>query len=114
MHQPSPGVERAVEGGREWARRLRSAAVRPVDLVLALLDEDEGRPAVLLERLGLAVADVHQRLLDQASPTDPAAPPTEQLFNAARDWSLAHRADPQFTTDAFLLPVLRSGPPLGR
>jgi thiamine-phosphate pyrophosphorylase len=114
MYQPSPGVERAVEGGRAWAVRLGAARVRPVDLVLALLDEDEGRPAVLLERLGLVVADVRRQLCEQANSADPLAPPTEQLFNAARSWSVAHRADPQFTTDAFLIAVLRSEPAFGQ
>ena len=30
------------------------------------------------------------------------------LFNAARSWSIAHRHDPEFLTDAFLIAVLRA------
>lgn len=108
MYQPSPGVERAVEGAKRWAERLGCPHVRLGDLVLALLDEDEGRPAVVLERLGHAVADLRQRLSQTASPADPAAPPVERLYDAARKWSVNYRADPLFTTDAFLLVVLRA------
>ncbi len=103
MHQTSPGVERAVAGARVWADRLGSEPVRLAHLVLALLDEDEGRPAVLLEHVGVAVPQARDRL---AALESPAAPPIAALFNAARDWSLAHRHDPEFLTDAFLLAVL--------
>ena len=103
MHQTSPGVERAVAGARLWADRLGSEPVRLAHLVLALLDEDEGRPSVLLERVGLAVPQVRDRLAGLESP---AAPPIPTLFNAARAWSLAHRHDPEFLTDAFLIAVL--------
>ena len=103
MHQASPGVERAVAGARVWADRLGSEPVCLAHLVLALLDEDEGRPAVLLEHVGLAVPQVRDRLAGLESPP---APPIPALFNAARNWSLAHRHDPEFLTDAFLLAVL--------
>ncbi len=46
MHQMSPGVGRAVAAARVWADRLGPGPVRLAHLVLALLDEDEGRPAV--------------------------------------------------------------------
>jgi thiamine-phosphate pyrophosphorylase len=78
--------------------------------VLALLDEEEGRPAVLLERLGQVVADVRRELSERSSPTDPPAPSADRLFLAARNWSVTFRADPQFTTDVFLIAVLRSDP----
>jgi len=100
-------VERAVEGARGWADRLGSAPVRLAHFVLALLDEDEGRPAVLLEHIGLSIADVRDRL---ASLESPPAPPVTALFAAARDWSIAHRYDPEFLTDAFLLAVLTADP----
>jgi thiamine-phosphate pyrophosphorylase len=108
MHRMSPGVERAVAGARVWAERRGSAAVRLADLVLALLDEDEGRPAALLERAGLSVAALRDGLcgLEQS----PVAPASTTLFNLARDWSVAHRHDPEFLTDAFLLVVLRADP----
>jgi thiamine-phosphate pyrophosphorylase len=108
MHRMSPGVERAVTGARLWADRLGSAAVRLPHLVLALLDEEEGRPAVLLERAGFSLADVRKNLGEL--PDSPVAPPDSTLFDAARGWSLAYRHDPEFLTDAYLLAVLRADP----
>src|SRR5205823_9160884 len=112
MHQMSPGVERAVAGARAWAGRLGSESVRLSHLVLALLDEEEGRPAVLLERAGLAVAAVRERLSELADA--PPTPAEAVLFDAARNWSLAHRHDPEFLTDAFLIVVLKADPTFER
>jgi thiamine-phosphate pyrophosphorylase len=112
MHQMSPGVERAVAGARQWASRLGSDAVRLTHFLLALLDEEEGRPATLVESVGLAptaIRDHLQKWLDS-----PAAPADTVLFAAARDWSLAYRHDPEFLTDAFLLAVLRADPAFER
>jgi thiamine-phosphate pyrophosphorylase len=103
MHQTSPGVERAVAAARDWATRLGSKPVRLAHLILALLDEEEGRPAVLLEHIGLTVSHVRHQLSELNSPP---APPLTALYNAARAWSIAHRHDPEFLTDAFLIAVL--------
>jgi thiamine-phosphate pyrophosphorylase len=105
MHQMSPGVERAVTAARGWAERLGAAEVRLAHYLLALLDEEEGRPAVLLERGGAAISQVREYLMACDSPL---APPEFALFHAARNWSLAHRHDPEFLTDAFLLAVIRA------
>jgi thiamine-phosphate pyrophosphorylase len=105
MYQMSPGVERAVTGARSWADRLGTEPVRLGHFVLALLDEDEGRPAVLLEAAGVAVRDARERLIAVETPI---APPPGALFDAARAWSLAHRHDPEFLTDALLIAVLRA------
>jgi thiamine-phosphate pyrophosphorylase len=60
---------------------------------------------VLLEKLGLDLATVREEL--KSLTAAPAAPADDVLFLAARDWSLAHRHDPEFLTDAFLVAVLR-------
>lgn len=102
MYLTSPGVERAVEAARAWATRRGSAAVRLSDYVLGLLDEDEGRAAALLERLGLGLIAVRA----QVETLDGPAPPVETLYDAARAWSVRNRADPEFMTDAFFVAVL--------
>ncbi len=107
MHQTSPGVERAIAGARVWADRLGSDAVRLAHYVLALLDEDEGRPAVLLDNLGVAIPAFRGQLQARESPV---APDISVLFNAARAWSLAFRHDPEFLTDALLVAVLKADP----
>jgi thiamine-phosphate pyrophosphorylase len=106
MHRMSPGVERAVAAARAWAEQLGSPTVRLAHLVLALLDEEEGRPAVLVEAAGLSLAELRLKLAEVAD--SPDAPADPLLFSAARDWSVAHRHDPEFLTDAFLLAVLRA------
>jgi thiamine-phosphate pyrophosphorylase len=106
MHQMSPGVERAVAAARAWAERLGGGGVRLTHYLLALLEEDEGRAAVLLERAGLSVSAVRDQVSDWREA--PAAPPDDVLFNAARSWSIAHRHDPEFLTDALFLAVLRA------
>ncbi|VTT97848.1 thiamine-phosphate pyrophosphorylase : Thiamine-phosphate synthase OS=Blastopirellula marina DSM 3645 GN=thiE PE=3 SV=1: Clp_N: TMP-TENI [Gemmataceae bacterium] len=108
MHQMSPGVERAIAGARARAAREGAAAVKLTHLALALIEDDEGRPAVLLERAGLSVAGIRSKLEAVADPPD--APADEVLFGAARDWSIEHRYDPEFLTDGFLLAVLRADP----
>lgn len=108
FHQTSPGVERAVAAAKAWSERLGTPQVRLVDYVLGLLDEEEGRPAVLLERCGLIVAEVRNTLA--ALPHPSPAVPVERLFDAARLWSLAHRADPVVMTDALLIAVLQADP----
>ena len=111
MHQTSPGVERAVAAAQVWAERLGSPQVRLVDYLLGLLDEEEGRPAVLLERYGHSVAEVREVL---AALTHAPEASVQKLFDAARDWSIAHRADPVFLTDALLVSVLQADPAFWR
>jgi len=106
MHLMSPAVERAVANARLWADRQQSECVRLHHHLLALLDEDEGRPAELLERAGLVVAVIREQLLGKTDA--PPAPNETILFQRARSWSLQHRHDPEFLTDAFLLAVLRT------
>jgi thiamine-phosphate pyrophosphorylase len=106
MYRMSPGVERAISQARERAEQHNSAVVRLNHVVLALLNEEEGRPAALLERAGLSVADVREKLGEIGN--SPVAPPEDRLFHTARSWSIMYRHDPEFLTDAFLLAVLRA------
>jgi len=110
MHRMSPAVERAVA----TARTLAQESCQPLGLnhlALALLLEEDGRPAVLLERAGLSVAEVRVRLSE--IPEVFASPGENILFSAARNWSLAHRHDPEFLTDALFLTVLRADAAFG-
>jgi thiamine-phosphate pyrophosphorylase len=104
MYQASPGVERATVAAVARAARRGSTVVRLSDYVLGLLDEEEGRPAELVARLGGDLAAVRQQV--ERLPDPPVTPALERLYDAARDWSVRHRADPAFMTDAFLVAVL--------
>ena len=112
MHRMSPGVERALSSARARAEQDGSEGILLSHFVLALLDEDEGRPAVLLERAGVSVPEVRANLRNLGEIA--AAPAENVLFAVARAWSLAHRHDPEFLTDAFLLAVLRADPGFAR
>jgi len=112
MHQASPGVERAVTAATAWAARRGSAAVRLSDYVLGLLDEEEGRPAELLVRGGGDVSAMRQRVEQLADPGPVVA--LRILYDAARDWSIRHRADPAFMSDALLVAVLTADPGFAR
>jgi len=112
MHQMSLGVERALAGARVWAERVASPSLRLSHFALALFDEEEGRPAILLERLGLSLTTIRERLT--AYQDAPTAPDEAVLFTSAREWSIEHRDDAQFLTDAFLLVILRADPAFTR
>lgn len=110
MYQASPGVERAVEAARAWAERLGAGPVRLADVVLGLLDEEEGHPAVLVARLGLTPAELRDAFRTTQVRDRSAIAVVEQLYDAARNWSITWRADPAFLTDALLLVTLRHDP----
>jgi thiamine-phosphate pyrophosphorylase len=86
--------------------------LRLAHYALALFDDDEGRPAMLLERAGLSLDEIRSKLSNFRD--SPAAPDEAVLFTTARDWSIEHRHDPEFLTDAFLLVVLRADPAFQR
>jgi thiamine-phosphate pyrophosphorylase len=104
VHLSSPGVERAVAAAAERAARRASTAVELLDYVFGLLDEDEGRPAELVTRLGLDLATVRERFARIPNPG--AAIPLASLLDSAQNWSIRRRADPTILTDAFLVAVL--------
>jgi thiamine-phosphate pyrophosphorylase len=54
----TPAVVRALEAAERWARGLGAAEVEPAHLLYGLLDEEEGRAAVLLTMAGLDLARV--------------------------------------------------------
>jgi len=108
MHQLSPGVERAVTGARRWAHQLGSEAIRLSHFLLALLDEEEGKPALLIEALGADPASIRSHLMEMVN--SPVAPADTVLFQSAYEWSLATRHDPELLTDALLVAILRFEP----
>ena len=111
-HQTSPGVDRALIAARHAARLSGSAQVHLVHYLLGLLQEEDGRPGSLLERLGHTREHAIERLKDDLGRL--AAVPESRLLDMAREWSLSRRADPTLMTDALLIAVLRADPDLWR
>jgi thiamine-phosphate pyrophosphorylase len=94
----SPAVERAADAARQRA----GGPPRLADWLLALTDDEDGKPVALLERAGVDVAAVRA-----AADGDPiTAPPPPALYATARERSIALRGDPAVTTEFVLLAVL--------
>lgn len=100
----SPAVERV-----EAAALARAGAspVRLSDWVIGLLEEEEGRPFLLLEKLGIDVPAFREQLYD--TPPFPA-PHSSDLYLAARKHSLRLRGEPSLTTDLVLLAAMTADP----
>jgi thiamine-phosphate pyrophosphorylase len=99
MYDTSPAVERVAEAARQ------AGAGRPTlaDWLLALLDDDMGRPAALLERAGLDLDTVRQAAVELQPPL---APDSTRLFSTARELGIRLKADPALTTDLVFAAVL--------
>lgn len=92
----SPGLERAAAAARQIAG---DGPVRLFDWILALLEDDEGRPFELLVRVGIDAATLRGRAT--LLPAVPA-PSDSDLYAAARRHGLRLRGDPDLTTDLLL------------
>lgn len=94
----SPAVERAALAAQQRA----AGPVRLADWFLALTDDEDGKPAAVLERVGVDVAAL--RTAVEGDPT--TAPPVAGLYAAARERSIRLRGDPALTTEFVLLAVI--------
>ncbi len=103
-HELSPAVERAALAVRALAS---NDTVRYAHWMIGLLLEDEGRTAVLLERMEVPLQPIRDALTAHMELSAVAAA-THTLFEAAREYSLHLRGDPEFTTDVLFLAVFAS------
>jgi thiamine-phosphate pyrophosphorylase len=117
----TPAVARALEAAQRWAHRLGAPAVQPAHLLLGLLDEEEGRAAVLLKGAGLEASGVRRSYRDRTSPPpSPAEPPlplspqTQEALAYARELAGDFSADRTVTSDQVVLALLRADPSLCR
>lgn len=110
MSELSPAVERAMAAATAWADR-EGSELRVAHWLLALLEDDEGRPAELLARLGFDPSVVRAGLTS-AIPGSLPSPPSHRLLADAREQSLRLRADPDATSDIVLYAALLTDPDL--
>ncbi len=101
MNPPvSPAVDRAADAARTLAGPRE---VTLGDWLRGLIADDEGKPAVMLQRLGVDLAALTETLTHNASPVAPAA---YALYAAGREKALELTSDATLTTDTLLLAVL--------
>jgi thiamine-phosphate pyrophosphorylase len=115
----TPAVERALDAAQTWARRLGTVDVRPVHLLLGLLEEEEGRAALLLQEAGLAPAAARKAFgeLAAAQPHPsatplPLHPDTQALFAAARELAAELFHDRTIPGEVLVFALLRQDEPL--
>jgi thiamine-phosphate pyrophosphorylase len=104
-HDVSPAVKRASAAAMVRANRRNRDSVRLSDWLLGLLDDDEGKPAVLIVQLGAKLDAVRTALTKNESKW-PVAPRDETLFQSAVELAVSLRGEPLLTTEFVLLAVL--------
>jgi thiamine-phosphate pyrophosphorylase len=114
----TPAVDRAYEAARRWAALLGAAAVSPTHLLLGLLEEEEGRPALLFAEQGLSPATLRSALgcpaesLPEANPggagDGPEPASRSPLIYAARELALELAGEGTVATEHLLLALLKA------
>ncbi len=109
-YEHSPALTLALARASGLARRGGSGAVEPRHLLLGLLAEDEGKPAVLLAQAGLG-AEPLRLLVGQVIAADAELLSLEETVQAAlsqaRRLAVLHSEDGTITTDKVLLALLQ-------
>ena len=100
----SPGVERAQAHATALAEQRGDGPATLADWLLALLDDDEAKPATLVASLGADLDAVRASLASAASPEVVPA----NLYAVARHKGLLLRSDATVTTDLVLLACLEA------
>jgi thiamine-phosphate pyrophosphorylase len=106
-------VSIALERAGVWARHFGADEVQPVHLLLGLLDEEEGKPAVLLSAGGIQIARIRETFAASAPTTDHASHPmslaarTETILRHAAELGRLLSAENTIASDQVLLALLR-------
>ena len=103
----SPAVERAERDARQCAERRGEVVPTLADWLTVLLDDEEGRPATLLQKMAISL-DTARAFAADHQPHQHLAPDTPRLFRRGRELSVVLRADPTLTTDFVFLAVLEA------
>jgi thiamine-phosphate pyrophosphorylase len=114
----TPAVALALERARCWAQNLGSDSVQPVHLLLGLLEEEEGRPALLLASRGIDLAVLRDSLgsprmavrgLEEKSQNSDLvfSAQTQAIMQHAGDLGRLLSAENSVASDQVLLALLR-------
>jgi thiamine-phosphate pyrophosphorylase len=113
-------VTLALERARCWAQHLGADTVQPVHLLLGLLEEEEGRPALLLAGRGIDLTNLRDSLGIEPSPRMairgleenrtvdlPLATETQSIMHHAGELGRMFSAEHTVASDQVLLAILR-------
>jgi thiamine-phosphate pyrophosphorylase len=110
----TPAVEHALQRAQQWAHRLDAAQVQPLHLLLGLVQEDEGRAAILLSRAGVAPQLIRQPYASVGSESRPLpniplplAPATEQALSRSAELARDLTLDRSISSECVLLALLQ-------
>jgi thiamine-phosphate pyrophosphorylase len=118
----TPAAARALEGAQRWARCGGGNEVQPPHVLAALLQEEEGRAAVLLGRAGFGLTVFRQTLAESlaAEPADlveaalPLSALTRQALEHARSLAAEQSADRIVSSEYLLLALFQTDQQLAR
>jgi thiamine-phosphate pyrophosphorylase len=113
----TPAVSRAVEAAQRYARARNATAVQPVDLLHALLEEDEGRATILLIAAGLDYAAYRDTVgMPPATAEAPLElhPEAHAVIATARKLAPGLSGESTIASEALLLALLRTDHRLGQ
>jgi thiamine-phosphate pyrophosphorylase len=111
----TPAVGRALQAAQDYARRRGATEVQPLHLLQGLLDEEEGRAALLLARGRIFAATVKQALEEPNGATSapsseiplPLNFKTQELLHYARELAADLAGDAAIASDHLMLALLR-------
>ncbi len=118
MSALTPAAERALAAAAQWAARRGEAEVRPLHVVLGLLDEEEGRVAQLLGLADTNLSTARRELAGELA--GPATGPielgrdAEALLRAARELAGDISAERMVSTEHLFLVAVRADAALRR
>jgi thiamine-phosphate pyrophosphorylase len=110
----TPAVARAIQSAHLRARGRGQPEVEPADLLYGLLQEEEGRAAVLLNRASADVAAVRGALetplasLDTAKAPLPFSHASQAVLSLATELAVELTAEHTIASDALLIALVRS------
>lgn len=107
----TPALTFALQRAGGYARRAGADAIAPLHLLLGLLAEEEGQPAILLASAGVGRAVLCQRLgLIEDAPADPDEialhPEMRAVWSRARELAVLHSAEGTLSSDQVLLALI--------
>ena len=103
----TPAVARALEASRDRARNLGVADAGPLHVLLALLEENEGRVAELLLQSGAAVDAVRRTLLESPPMSADDAPDLDRVMGAAFILAVERTVERSIASEHVLAAILR-------